>query len=131
MDGEGGGPVPMVEAEAETEAPPPLGPAALALWRRVEATAELLLAVLAQLDAANDLGRAAKVSKHWRGAAYEEELWKAHGTDMPLLAKLKAEPWCRLSWRQLFAQDRGIICLTKRAARPVTEIEKAIAPPEW
>ena len=63
MNGEGG-PVPMVEAEAA--APPPLGPAALALWRRVEATAELLLAVLSQLDAANDLGRAAKVCKHWR-----------------------------------------------------------------
>ena len=74
--------------------------------------------MLAQLDAANDLGRAAKVCKHWRGTAYEEELWKAHGKGMPLLAKLKAEPWCRLSWRQLFAQDRDIVCLTKRAAEP-------------
>merc|ERR1711969_398940 len=107
MDGEGGT-VPMVEAVAEAVAPPPLDPAALALWRRVEATAELLLAVLSQLDAADDLGRAAKVCKHWRGAAYEEELWKAHGKGIPLLAKLKAEPWCRLSWRQLFAQDRDI-----------------------
>ena len=47
--------------------------------------------MLSQLDAADDLGRAAKVCKHWRGAAYEEELWKAHGKGIPLLAKLKAE----------------------------------------
>eukprot|EP01045_Picozoa_sp_COSAG04_P043137 COSAG04_NODE_13987_length_584_cov_1.309278_1_plen_140_part_10 len=116
MDGEGG---PPAAAGGEVEAsPPPLDPAAVALWRRVESTAELLVAVLAHLDAAKDLGRAAKVCRHWRGAAYEEGLWKAQSKDIPMLAKLEAEPWCRLSWQQLFAQHRGMFCLAERAAKP-------------
>ena len=84
-------------------------PSAAEAWRRIEGSAELLMTVLAKLDDGEDLSRAAAVSKSWRDAAFDDKAWERLGSlgeEMPLLVQLKAEPWCKLGWRQLYVQQR-------------------------
>jgi hypothetical protein len=77
---------------------------AAASWQRVESSMGLIAAIISQLDP-EDLVRASAVSRLWRDAATDEQLWQHTCTAIPLLAQLKAEAWCELSWRELFAQQ--------------------------
>ena len=79
---------------------------ALAAWQRIDSQAELLLAIVNQLDTAEDLARAGAVCRAWRQIAMEDALWEDVCSSIPLLALLKSRPGCTLSWRQIFAQHR-------------------------
>lgn len=82
---------------------------ALAAWQRIDSQAELLLAIVNQLDTAEDLARAGAVCRAWRQIAREDALWEgvcSRSSSIPLLALLKSRPGCTLSWRQIFAQHR-------------------------
>ena len=74
----------------------------------------LIAAIISQLEP-EDLVRASAVSRLWRDAATDEQLWQHMCTAIPLLAQLKAEAWCELSWRELFAQQRRCDDIAKRA----------------
>lgn len=85
------------------------------MWRRVENTG-LLAKILPLLDAEN-LSRAGSVSRIWRAAANERD-WLQVCNTFPLLAEIKAEDWCELSYRQLFAQMKYAEYTAERTKRP-------------
>jgi hypothetical protein len=81
---------------------------AIAVWERIDSQAELLLAIVKQLDTAEDLARAGGVCRVWRQIARDDALWEdvCSRSSIPLLALLKLRPGCTLSWRQIFVQNR-------------------------
>lgn len=83
-------------------------PAAGTAREAVEGTT-MMEVVLANLQAAKDLGRAAQVSRRWRDAAQGEDVWKLACHDkLPLAVQLKAQDFCTLSWRELHLQHNRV-----------------------
>ena len=111
----GGQPMTMMSRNSGGTGPAghaPLGPELAALWQRVEGTGDLLTIVmrqLAEIDSDGEgLARAGSASRVWREAARDEDAWKRLCSKAPLLTKLKAQPWCRLGWRELFVQRKDM-----------------------
>ena len=93
---------------------------AAAAWQRVESSPGLVGAVLAQLSNPEDLARAAGVSTLWRETANDDRAWERTCAALPLLAQLKSESWCELSWRQLFVQQRRCDHFASSKDRPTS-----------
>ena len=74
---------------------------------------ELTWKIFSRLTELRDILRAEEVSREWHALMQDDRVWeplcrryagKGLATGFGMLDELKAQPECRLSWRQLFVQ---------------------------
>ena len=85
---------------------------------------ELTCKIFSRLTELRDILRAEEVSREWHALMQDDRVWeplcrrhagKGLATGFGMLASLKSQPECRLSWRQLFVQRARAL---KRPPKP-------------
>ena len=88
---------------------------------------DLTWKIFSQLTELRDILRAEEVSREWHALMQDDRVWeplcrryagKGLDTGFGMLASLKSQPECRLSWRQLFVQRARAL---KRPPKPKKE----------
>jgi hypothetical protein len=80
---------------------------AVSAWLTIQCMGNHMLhAIMRQLNA-HELGRARAVCRGWRATASSDALWKPFAAGSAMLAALKARPECKLTWCELFTQQKN------------------------